>query len=689
MAPASGRKVRRRGRGDAPVAASADAAAVAAPATPSRKKRRVTKAPPVVEAEEPPAEPAVEAEAVERPDKDEQAAAGAASGGDSSSSSDEAAEEESDEDHPEPSSAAAASAAAAAADAPPPRTSAKGKGKAVKTSAATEADDGAAGGNGVLTNQKFDELALSKPTATALASLGFTHMTEVQARSLPHGLAGRDVLGAARTGSGKTLAFVIPIVELLHRVKWTNRHGTGAVIIAPTRELAMQIYGVVRDVCASHHSQTHGVIMGGANRRTEADALARGVSIVVATPGRLLDHLQNTRGFVTKNLQMLVIDEADRCLEVGFEEEMVQIIKKLPLTRQTMLFSATQTTKVEDLVRVSFKNKPVYVGVDDRRVTATVGGLEQGYVVVPSERRFLLLFTFLKKNLGKKKIIVFMSSCSAVKFYAELLNFVDIPVMDLHGRQKQTKRTSTFYEFSKADSAVLICTDVAARGLDIPAVDWIVQFDPPDDPRDYIHRVGRTARGVAGKGRALLFLLPSELGFLKFLRAARVPVSEYEFAATKVAKVQPQLEKLVTTNYYLNKSASEAYRSYLQSYASHSLKEIFNVHALGLAEVAASFCFTSPPRVNLNLMGSGRGDKVRRRGGVAALATGPASRQTGSRRWLRPQRAVRDTPFRPATRMASGQRGTRGSLTGRVTCVRVQETCMLLHPDWTCPSAHL
>lgn len=617
MAPAPGRKVARRGRADAPVAAAAGAAA----GTPSRKKRRVAKELPAEEAEEPPAEPPVEAPAVERSDRDDE---GADSECDGESSGSEQAAEASDADHPVSSSAAAAGAAADAADAPRPRTSAKGKGKAVKATSAAAADDGdAAGGDGLLTNQKFDELALSEPTTTALASLGFTHMTEVQARSLPHGLAGRDVLGAARTGSGKTLAFVIPIVELLHRVKWTNRHGTGAVIIAPTRELAMQIYGVVRDVCASHHSQTHGVIMGGANRRTEADALVRGVSIVVATPGRLLDHLQNTRGFVTKNLQMLVIDEADRCLEVGFEEEMVQIIKKLPLTRQTMLFSATQTTKVEDLVRVSFKNKPVYVGVDDRRVTATVGGLEQGYVVVPSERRFLLLFTFLKKNLGKKKVIVFMSSCSAVKFYAELLNFVDIPVMDLHGRQKQTKRTSTFYEFSKADSAVLICTDVAARGLDIPAVDWIVQFDPPDDPRDYIHRVGRTARGVSGKGRALLFLLPTELGFLKFLKAARVPVSEYEFAATKVAKVQPQLEKLVTTNYYLNKSATEAYRSYLQSYASHSLKEIFNVHALGLAEVAASFCFTSPPRVNLNLMGSGRGDKVRRRGGGGGFGDGP------------------------------------------------------------------
>ena len=145
-----------------------------------------------------------------------------------------------------------------------------------------------------------------------------------------------------------------------------------------------------------------GLVMGGANRRTEADKLVKGVSLLVSTPGRLLDHLQNTTGFVYRNLACLVIDEADRILEIGFEEEMRQIIKLLPKDRQTMLFSATQTTKVEDLARLSFKRTPLYVGIDDQGSTSTREGLEQGYCVVPSTQRFLLLFTFLKKNLNKK-----------------------------------------------------------------------------------------------------------------------------------------------------------------------------------------------------------------------------------------------------------------------------------------------
>ncbi|KAI0564036.1 ATP-dependent RNA helicase HAS1 [Gracilaria domingensis] len=477
--------------------------------------------------------------------------------------------------------------------------------------------------DGVLTKRRFEELDLSEKTLNALGDMKFERMTEVQARSIPHGMSGRDVLGAARTGSGKTLAFLIPVIELLFRVKWTNRNGTAAVVISPTRELALQIYGVVTDIC-KYHSQTHGIVMGGANRKAEADKLQKGVAILIATPGRLLDHLQNTPGFVFKNLQVLVIDEADRCLEIGFEEEMHQIIKYLPKKRQTMLFSATQTTKVEDLVKVSFRNRPVYVGVHDKRDVSTVAGLEQGYVIIPSEKRFLLLYTFLRRNL-KKKIIVFMSSCNAVKFYYELLNHVDIPVMDLHGRQKQNKRTTTFYKFCNASTAILICTDVAARGLDIPAVDWIIQFDPPDEPKEYIHRVGRTARGVNGKGKALLFLLPSELGFLRHLKAAKVPLNEYEFPEKKLAKVQPQLEKLISTNYALNRSAKDAYRSYLQAYASHAVKDIFNVHELDLNAVAASFCFEDPPRVNLNIMGSSKGQT--RRGGGGGLGKGYRGQQ--------------------------------------------------------------
>ena len=322
--------------------------------------------------------------------------------------------------------------------------------------------------------------------------------------------------------------------------------------MSPTRELALQIFGVARELMA-HHSQTYGIVIGGANRRAEAEKLMKGVNLLIATPGRLLDHLQNTQGFIFKNLKTLIIDEADRILEVGFEDEMRQIVRILPTEeRQTMLFSATQTTKVEDLARISLRPGPLYINVDHRKEHSTVAGLEQGYVLCEADKRFLLLFSFLKRNL-KKKIIVFFSSCACVKYHAELLNYIDLPVLELHGKQKQQKRTNTFFEFCNAKQGTLICTDVAARGLDIPAVDWIIQFDPPDDPRDYIHRVGRTARGAEGKGRSLMFLQPSEVGFLKHLKEARVPVVEFEFPASKIVNVQSQLEKLIGQNYYLNK----------------------------------------------------------------------------------------------------------------------------------------
>ncbi|KAE8452893.1 ATP-dependent RNA helicase [Mollisiaceae sp. DMI_Dod_QoI] len=456
--------------------------------------------------------------------------------------------------------------------------------------------------------QKFEELNLSEKTMKALADMKFEKMTEIQQRGIPPLLAGRDVLGAAKTGSGKTLAFLIPAVEMLSSLRFKPRNGTGVIVVSPTRELALQIFGVARELMA-HHSQTYGIVIGGANRRAEAEKLAKGVNLLIATPGRLLDHLQNTQGFVFKNLKALIIDEADRILEIGFEDEMRQIVKILPKDeRQTMLFSATQTTKVEDLARISLRPGPLYINVDNQKEHSTVEGLEQGYVVCDSDKRFLLLFSFLKRNL-KKKIIVFFSSCACVKYHAELLNYIDLPVLDLHGKQKQQKRTNTFFEFCNAKQGTLICTDVAARGLDIPDVDWIVQFDPPDDPRDYIHRVGRTARGSNGKGRSLMFLQPSEVGFLAHLKTARVPVVEFDFPAKKIVNVQSQLEKLISQNYYLNKSAKDGYRSYLQAYASHSLRTIFDVHKLDLVKVAKSFGFNAPPRVDLTLGASMSRDK--------------------------------------------------------------------------------
>ncbi|EJD04326.1 DEAD-domain-containing protein [Fomitiporia mediterranea MF3/22] len=459
--------------------------------------------------------------------------------------------------------------------------------------------------------QPFSSLELSEPTTKAIAEMGFTTMTPVQAKAIPPLLAGKDVLGAARTGSGKTLAFLVPAVELLHRLKFKPRNGTGIIILSPTRELALQIFGVAKELMA-YHSQTFGIVIGGANRKAEAEKLVKGVNLVVATPGRLLDHLENTKGFVFRNLKALVIDEADRILEIGFEEEMKKIISILPNeNRQSMLFSATQTTKVQDLARISLRPGPLHIDVDKEEETSTVSTLSQGYVVCPSDRRFLLLFTFLKKNL-KKKVIVFFSSCNSVKYHAELLNYIDVPVLDLHGKQKQQKRTNTFFEFCNATSGILLCTDVGARGLDIPKVDWIIQFDPPDDPRDYIHRVGRTAR--AGKaGKSLLFLLESELGFLRYLKEAKVPLNEFTFPAERIANVQSQLEKLLQKNYFLHQSARDGYRSYLQSYASHSLKKIFDVNALDLVKVGRAFGFSVPPRVNITVGGGKSGNKSSRK----------------------------------------------------------------------------
>ncbi|TYJ99046.1 DEAD-box ATP-dependent RNA helicase 51-like [Cucumis melo var. makuwa] len=460
------------------------------------------------------------------------------------------------------------------------------------------------GGSGIMSTVSFDSLELSEKTLRAIKDMGFEHMTQIQDRAIPPFLAGKDVLGAARTGSGKTLAFLIPAVELLQRISFTPYNGTGVIVICPTRELAIQIHEVANELL-KYHSQTLGIVTGGSSRQAEASHITKGVNLLIATPGRLLDHLQHTKNFVFKNLKCLIIDEADRILETNFEEEMKQIIKLLPKNRQTALFSATQTQKVCVLHStfihfLSLWSTPVYIDVDDGRTKVTNEGLQQGYCVVPSAKRFIVLYSFLKRSLSKK-VMVFFSSCNSVTFHADLLRHIKIDCMDIHGKQKQQKRTSTFFAFNKAEKGILLCTDVAARGLDIPAVDWIVQYDPPDEPKEYIHRVGRTARGEGSKGNALLFLIPEELQFLRYLKAAKVPVKEYEFSDKKLANVQSHLEKLVGSNYHLNKAAKDAYRTYLLAYNSHSMKDIFNVHRLDLQAIAASFCFSNPPKVNLNI----------------------------------------------------------------------------------------
>ena len=394
-------------------------------------------------------------------------------------------------------------------------------------------------------------------------------MTDIQAKSLPYSLKGRDVLGAAQTGSGKTLAFLVPVLERLYRNKWGPQDGLGALIISPTRELvrilspllnyssislqAVQIFEVLRSI-GGYHTFSAGLIIGGKHLKDERDRLSR-MNILVATPGRLLQHMDQTIGFECDNLQLLVLDEADRILDMGFAKALNAIVGHLPKSRQTLLFSATQTTSVQDLAMLSLKD-PVYVsaresdeGETDNTVNRTYKGnptpknLEQHYILVPLPQKLSMLFSFIKTHL-QSKLLVFFSTCKQVRFTYETFCKLHpgIPLLHLHGKQKQFKRLEIFQKFTKNKHVVLLATDIAARGLDFPGVDWVVQVDAPEDVETYIHRVGRTAR-YNSQGKALLFLLTGrEEGMVAKLKEGGIPVGMIKVRESQVVDLQNQFQ---------------------------------------------------------------------------------------------------------------------------------------------------
>ncbi|XP_014221984.1 probable ATP-dependent RNA helicase pitchoune [Trichogramma pretiosum] len=442
---------------------------------------------------------------------------------------------------------------------------------------------------------------VSEDTLKAIAEMGFTKMTAIQAAAIPPLLDGHDLIGSAQTGSGKTLAFLIPAVELIRKAKFKHYNGTGCIIISPTRELSMQTFEVLKKLMATNHKHTCCLLTGGSRTTLdEVEQLKRGKNIVVATPGRLLYHLQSTKDFYFARLRCLIIDEADRILDDGFEKELKQIINILPKERQTMLFSATQNEKTVALGTLVLKASPIYIGVHDNKVEATNEGLEQGYIECPTEKRFGTLLTFLREKRRKEeKVMVFFSSCIAVEFYYKFFFNIDLPVIEWHGNQTQADRTKSLKKFCKASSGILLCTDVGARGHDIPNVDWIVQYDPPQEPEEYIHRVGRTARGEGSTGNAILFLRPEELGFLKYLKRAKIPINEFEFSqGKKIPHYQALFEEKVLKNPFFKGLAQKAFRSYIRSYESHRYKHVFNRNTLDLAKVAKSFGLPFVPELS-------------------------------------------------------------------------------------------
>ncbi|XP_034864766.1 probable ATP-dependent RNA helicase DDX10 isoform X2 [Mirounga leonina] len=442
---------------------------------------------------------------------------------------------------------------------------------------------------------RFSDFPLSKKTLKGLQEAQYRLVTEIQKQTIGLALQGKDVLGAAKTGSGKTLAFLVPALEALYRLQWTSTDGLGVLIISPTRELAYQTFEVLRKV-GKNHDFSAGLIIGGKDLKHEAERI-NNINILVCTPGRLLQHMDETICFHATNLQMLVLDEADRILDMGFADTVNAIIENLPKKRQTLLFSATQTKSVKDLARLSLKN-PEYVWVHEKAKYSTPATLEQNYIVCELHQKISVLYSFLRSHL-KKKSIVFFSSCKEVQYLYRVFCRLrpGISVLALHGRQQQMRRMEVYNDFVRKRAAVLFATDIAARGLDFPAVNWVLQFDCPEDANTYIHRAGRTAR-YKEDGEALLILLPSEeKGMVQQLLQKKVPVKDIKINPEKLIDIQKKLESFLAQDQDLKERAQRCFVSYIRSVYLMKDKEIFDVSKLPIPEYALSLGLAVAPRV--------------------------------------------------------------------------------------------
>lgn len=350
--------------------------------------------------------------------------------------------------------------------------------------------------------ETFDKLGLPAQLVDVLEGLGIIQPTEIQAKAIPPALEGRDIMGSAETGSGKTAAFLMPIIHRLNQ-----RGPTRALILAPTRELANQIEANAKSYSRGTGLRTVSVV-GGESASRQINALKSGVDILIATPGRLNDLIE--RGSVSlKAIEVLVLDEADRMLDMGFLPQVRRIIKYVPRKRQTMMFTATLSRDVEQLTRELLTN---YVRLEASRSATTVATLSQRAFAVLSHAKTPLLLALLKQNTGES-FLVFTQTRRGADRLARILTANKHHVATLHSDRSQSQRNSALASFRSGQVQVLVATDVAARGIDVDDISFVINYEVPATGEDYIHRVGRTAR--AGRnGSAVTLVSPEEESLL-------------------------------------------------------------------------------------------------------------------------------------------------------------------------------
>lgn len=344
---------------------------------------------------------------------------------------------------------------------------------------------------------KFIELGLSKPLLDAINKMNYVEATQIQELAIPHILAKKDIIGIAQTGTGKTAAFSLPILERLTK-EFTPDKKVKVLILSPTRELALQIRDNIRDL-GSETDFKCSVILGGVNQASQIEVLKKGVDILVATPGRLLD-LVKTRKADLSNVEMLVLDEADTMLDMGFIRDVRQIIAKVPAKHQTMLFSATMSNEIKDLTQ-EFLSDPIVVKTSTEGTT--VKKVKQLLYMVDKKNKSKLLFDLLKKEDIKSALIFTRTKHGANKL-EEQFEEEGIKCSVIHGNKSQPKRVQALSDFKSGKTGILIATDIAARGIDIDSLSHVINYDMPEHPEVYVHRIGRTARaGLDGTSISL------------------------------------------------------------------------------------------------------------------------------------------------------------------------------------------
>lgn len=404
-------------------------------------------------------------------------------------------------------------------------------------------------------DQVFSDMKISRPLLKALSAMGIHSPTPIQAATVPIALLGRDICACAVTGSGKTIAFSLPILERLLYKPQQTAPCTRVLVLAPTRELCVQIHQVFRQLTQFTKNITVCLSTGGLDLKSQEAALRLQPDVVVATPGRLIDHIHNSPSFTLQNIEILILDEADRMLDEYYFEQMKEVISNCSRTRQTMLFSATMTDQIQDLIQVSL-NRPIRLFIDDNQSVAPY--LRQEFVRIREHRegdREAIVAALLTRTFHDRVIIFAQTKKQCHRMHV-MLGLLGLKIGELHGDLSQTQRLETLKRFKNEEIDILIATDLAARGLDIENVKTVINFLLPNTLKHYIHRVGRTAR--AGKtGRSISLVGENERILLKeILKTCKVPAKMrivpqeiVQIFRNKLDELEPDIEEILKMEY--------------------------------------------------------------------------------------------------------------------------------------------